>query len=1086
MPTIPPIETKIKLDTLSIRKKIKALKLLGNEEQLTPLTDTDIHVFKKLLNKSKRTDSQEETFNEAADKILHIFSLYDEVVGQFFSQGKFNRRQLKVLLEQSYWQKIVEAYEQEYGFDLNGLDPSDKSKISLIQKEHMQYAQKAILCLLDVKDFSNNANFNNSRRIASLAEFDDRYFKRHEVKQLLEKDQTLFTEVLNFYPTDHEISELKGKYSYVNHFFALVDYHRAWPKISEAFEIDALDYTQGPAQALSDELNSSFGRELSQSLQSPSNLGLEFPPDHQSLEKPTPTKRLDFSDASITPISRSNFSKDSSKSFEHINDISFSSFQGGRCPEEQEALEFQRANLHARALVLPNIVSPDRVSDRKKLVQLQRYFIEFLLSNSETSYLNIFILDACLLNDEIENCYLEENVDKNFAFDFLTKNRVLLLKMLNLSSESSDTEISTSILSKTISILSTNKMSSSKDDLRRQYNDTFSSEMIDPRRLEGLVTQLLAYELNHNEQVFSRMFSALSYFEPKISDENKKKWLNLLIEFALNKPEYATKLLDRRYCFKWFSQQAKAYLEIADIKRILLGSRQGENGHERYNEAQISLVFSRRFFFLVKPDAMKFSGEDLINLLVQGRSDSLERAIATKPYYLHKILHALNDLNINGDTAKITETLTHILQFYPSILDCLKKEYPEFSRKLNKEEIEVFHFPERIELSPNQQSHPATGTKVRRGTASSTPNQTSSRTPVLRSPHSISSSSAITPAKGVLEDVLEDDEKSPHQTDNDLLYPSARDSEFSEVDGQQSALEVIAAPSDEKVLSAIIPKTIADVAESSEQLHFIQSSSAPAAPPFSSPFDELRKSSDSSVLAKVIPEAMMAVAATFEQQHFTQGTSAPAAPPLSSPLTGLGNTSLFKEKEEASQPATASSSAAPKPAFLETISSARDAFFNKSKQQRAEIQTVLHGILSTTEIQLKKGLVEDDFITKLQTTNNRESAIALMQANLLMENKAGAQQNSQADADNSFDSLVSASASPSSPLKPIPISEDLCKVVMASFAKLPAFKNWACIEDLAAKTPAKPATATLSLAQLMSIRRQRMEPVEDKKTHSLS
>ena len=1029
MPTISPIETKKKLDTLSIRKKIKALKLLGEEEQLTPLTDTDIQVFKKLLNKRNRSDSQEEKFNDAAEKILHIFSLYDEVVSQFLSQGKFNRRQLKVLLEQSYWQKIVEAYEQEYDFDLNGLDASDKSKLSPIQKEHMKYAQKAILCLLDVKDFSNNMNFNNRQRIASLAEFDDRYFQRHEVKQLLEKDQTLFTEVLNFYPTDHEISELKGKYSYVNHFFALVDYHRALPKMSDAFEIDAPGYTQGPAPALSDGLSSSFEKELSPGAQSP---GLGFLPGHQSSEELTPAKRLDFSDT-LTPIPGSNFSKNSNSSFGHINDASFSSFLGGRCPEEQEILEFQLANLHARASVLPNIVRPDSVSDRKKLAQLQRYFIEFLLSNSDTSYLNMFVLDACLLNDEIENCYLEENVDKNFAFDFLTKNRVLLLKMLNLSAESSDTEMSTSVLSKTISTLSTNNLSSSKEDLRHQYADTFSTEMIDPGRLEGLVTQLLAYELKHNEQVFSRMFSALSYFEPKMSAENKKKWLNLLIELALNKPDYATKLLDRRYCFKWFSQQAKAYLEIADIKQILLGSRHGESGNKRYNDAQISLVFSRRFFYLLKPDAMKFSGKDLIDLLEQGHSDSLGRAIATKPYYLRKILHALNDLNLNGDTAKITATLTHILQFYPSIFDCLEKEYPAFSRKLNKETIEVFVFPERIELSSNQQSHPATGIKVRRDTASATPNKMSSRTPILPSPHR--TSSANTPVKSVLDDVFEEDEKSPHQTDNAPLSSSTMGSA---VDCQQSDPVVIADPAadDEVVLSTVIPTAGADVAESPEQPHFIH------------------------------------------------GSSVPVAPPFSSSLTELGNPGLSKEKEVVSAQATTST--APKPEFLDHIFSARAAFFNKSKQQKGELQAVLRRIFSTNNIQLKAGLVEDKFITELQTTNSRDAAICLMDANLMMNDRTGAQPNTPADANNSFDSSVS--ASPGSPSKPTRITEHLCKVVVARFAaEWPAFKSWAGNEDLAVDTPAKPAaTPTLTLAQLMSLRRQRMEPGEDRKTPGIS
>ncbi|MFY7697855.1 MAG: hypothetical protein ACOVQX_03420, partial [Legionella sp.] len=226
-----------RLNTIEIRDRILKLPCLIPEfkddatPSLTPLTGIDIKKFQKLIDKMDRSASEEEEFNEVVEKISSILALYDQIVQESLKEGKYNRTEIKGLLQQRYWQSIVVAYKQAYGDDFDAFNREQKKLIASIRAEHINYVERAMFCLLEVNDFSLNHNFNKPTRLVNFARFDDRYFARHEVKKLLEKDQQYVPEILQFYISDYERSELKSKYSYVNHLYALFDYYQALPQV---------------------------------------------------------------------------------------------------------------------------------------------------------------------------------------------------------------------------------------------------------------------------------------------------------------------------------------------------------------------------------------------------------------------------------------------------------------------------------------------------------------------------------------------------------------------------------------------------------------------------------------------------------------------------------------------------------------------------------------------------------------------------------------------------------------------------------------------------------------------------------------
>lgn len=703
------------LDVYAIKDKIDKLKFLGEDKDLTVLTAKDLKLFRDLSIKSDRTIQEDTNFSIIVEKIMQIFSLYDEAVSEALQYNEevevcnIDRVELKESLETKYWVMIVEAYKKENIVNLDVLANSHYKEIEKIHDEYTQFTEQAMLCLLGLPDFSSNNLFNTPERIVSLAQFDDRYFRRPEVKRMLEKEPRLFCDVLNYYPHDHEISELKIKYEYVNHFLGLADYLSPLPIISAGSSTNESSPKQPRESSNGFDMPVDLSPIPNVSNDSPignNNLGRIHIPVVNDDSYKTPYKnRLSYSesqspgyDATPLPDLRNESTATTAKDVDSLN-----------------YFIFHEANRKARALVLPHVVSPNRISDRKKLAHVQKYFIDFLLSN--VGYLNVLIVDACFLNDDellkdsnqdndsnqnkTSPKYIKKNIDKPLVFDFLMRNRSLLLTMLNLLPENSNVKnMDSSVLAKSIACMKSVNGPSFQKEMLENYKAVFSKQELDPILLKKLVTQLLAWQLNSNEEVFKRIFMALSLLEPNLSAENKKNWLNLLIELALQKPGYATKLLDRRYAFPWFSNQSKAHLEIADIKNILLRSlyKDGSESMPRYVDAQIALVFSRRFFYLVSADAMKFSGEDLLTLLDSGKSELLGLAISTNPYYLNKILHTLNKLFLDGKTQLLADTLKNLREKYPDVFDSLEKEHVNFkfwnelSFNSDEKKIEVFEF----------------------------------------------------------------------------------------------------------------------------------------------------------------------------------------------------------------------------------------------------------------------------------------------------------------------------------------------------------------------------------------------------------
>jgi hypothetical protein len=361
-----------------------------------------------------------------------------------------------------------------------------------------------------------------------------------------------------------------------------------------------------------------------------------------------------------------------------IQDTSFNEYQY----EEEivrplfnlDAVQFEEETIIAqseRLNALPQILKPETSLER----QAKSYFTHHIERNKD--HFHVLIHDACLMMSINEAKTISEqkkNANKKSAIDFIFNNKTLLRQLWNISGSNLAANLADSLLFRALALydgayqipeggvnpFEDNFSAYASEHTSEQYvkvDQTYSARSFigtDASKLEVIAKHALAKEML---KPFSRKlcYQHISYAPSEVRHDKKATatYLQAILHLARYDEDIILDLLDRRFAFPLFTSHVSAYLNNSNIIQLLqFGSKKNEEGRVEFNPAHIHLVFGRRFFKLVQPDAKNFSGQELIQLLTTADSGALRNYIIADKDYLKAINNHLKKLS-KPERAKI-------------------------------------------------------------------------------------------------------------------------------------------------------------------------------------------------------------------------------------------------------------------------------------------------------------------------------------------------------------------------------------------------------------------------------------------------